>query len=97
LLLFLPAALVVMGVAACTVCCRPSRAESWEQLRARASESCRLGTLSSLMLALAGLGCLDGPAAILGWTMVILGLLGAAVGCIVFKRYLVETGPSRRP
>ena len=93
-LLFLPAALVVMGCAAYATWRDAPRARSFEQLRACASTACRLSVISSLMLALAGLGCLNGPAAVWGWTMLALGLLGATASYLVSKRYLTDTGRS---
>jgi len=94
-LLFLPGALVVMCCAAYTLLRDGPRAQSWGQLRTAAATSCRLSVVSSAMLALAGLGCLDGQASVLGWTMVVLGLLGATSGLLVFRRYLPETSPPR--
>jgi hypothetical protein len=97
-LLLLPGALVVMCCAAYTLLRHGPRAQSYEQLHAVAVTGCRLGVLSSVMLALAGLGCLDGQASVLGWAMIVLGLLGAAMGCLVSRRYLAETDPrSMRP
>jgi uncharacterized membrane protein len=95
-LLFLPAALVVMALAAYTLARDGSRAQSWKELAVVAATGCRLGVLSSLMLAIAGLGCLTGPAWVLGWAMIVLGLSGAIGGYLVFRRYLVETDPPRR-
>jgi len=92
-LLFLPAALVVMCCAAYTLLRDRARPRSWGQQQVVAATGCRLGVLSSLMLALAGLGCLHGPASVLGWAMIVLGLLGAATGYLVFRRYLAEPDP----
>ena len=94
-LLFLPGALVVMCCAAYPLVRSGSRAQSWVEVQTVASTSCRLGVLSSVMLALAGLGCLDGQARALGWAMIVLGLLGTIAGLLVFKRYLAETGSPR--
>jgi hypothetical protein len=94
-LLLLPAALVVMCLAACTLLRDGSHTASSRQLHARAATSCRLGVLSSVMLALAGQGCLDGPASVLGWAMIVLGLLGATSGFLVFRRYLAEPNAPR--
>jgi hypothetical protein len=89
-LLFLPAALVVMACAAYTVCKRSSSAAREGDVMARANAGCRLGSISSLMLALAGLGCLGSPASGWGWAMIMLGLLGATAGYLVVKRHLSE-------
>jgi hypothetical protein len=94
-LLFLPGALIVMCCAAYTLLRDASGVQSWGQLRTVAATSCRLGVLSSVMLALAGLGCLDGQASVLGWAMIVLGLLGATSGFLVFRRYLAKTNPPR--
>jgi hypothetical protein len=94
-LLLLPGALVVMCCALYTLLRHGPRAQSREQVHAIAVTGCRLGVLSSVMLALAGLGCLDGQAAALGWAMIVLGLLGAALGCLVSMRYLAEPNPPR--
>jgi hypothetical protein len=94
-MLFLPGALVVMSCAAYTLVRDGARATSWRQLGVVAATGCRLGVLSCLMLALAGLGCLGGPAAVLGWAMIVLGLLGAGAGAVVFTRYLAESDPLR--
>ena len=61
-LLCLPASLVVMGVAAYVVLRDGSQARSSRELTAAAATGCRLGALSSVLLALAGLGCLRGAA-----------------------------------
>jgi hypothetical protein len=90
-LLFLPGALVVMCCAADTLLRNGSRFETWSQMRTVAATSCRLGVISSVMLALAGLGCLKGHASVLGLVMVVLGLLGATSGVLVSRRYLTET------
>jgi uncharacterized iron-regulated membrane protein len=99
-LLFLPAALIVMLVAAYTLWRDERRAQSARQRQAAATRACRLGALSSLLLALASLGCLSGPAPALGWAMIILGGLGAAAAYVVYRRYLAEPDrirPGRRP
>ena len=99
-LLFLPAALIVMVVAACTLWRDEQRAQSARQRQVAATRACRLGALSSLLLALASLGCLGGPARALGWAMIVLGLLGAAGAYAVYKRYLAEPDrirPGRQP
>jgi hypothetical protein len=95
-LLCLPAALIAMALAAYTLTRDGSRARSSGQLEAAAS-GCRLAVLSSLLLALAGLACLGGAAWILGWVMIVLGLGGAAAGCLFFRRYLVEPHSPRHP
>ena len=92
-LLLLPGALVVLCCAAYTLLRDGSRVTSWSQLRTIAATSCRLGVISSVMLALAGLGCLKGQAPALGLTMIVLGLLGATSGLLVSRRYLTETEP----
>jgi F0F1-type ATP synthase assembly protein I len=89
-LLLLPAALVVMCLAAYTLLRDGSHTASSRQLHTCAATSCRLGVLSGLLLALGGLGCLDGAASTLGWAMIVLGLLGATAGYLVFRRYLAE-------
>jgi hypothetical protein len=89
-LLFLPAALIVMVVAAYTLWRDEQRAQSVRERQAAAARACHLGALSSLLLALASLGCLSGPAAALGWAMIIVGSLGAAAAYVVYKRYLAE-------
>jgi hypothetical protein len=94
-LLFLPGALVVMCCAVYTLLRDGARLQSWSQLRTVAATSCRLGVLSSVMLVLAGLGCLDGPASVLAWAMIVLGLLGATSGFLVFRRYLGEPNAPR--
>jgi hypothetical protein len=96
-MLFLPAALVVMGCAAYTLWPDGSHVEAWPQLRARARAACQLGSVSSVMLALAGLGCLGGPAGMLGWLMIVLGLLGVVAGAVVLRRYLATTSSSPSP
>jgi len=94
-LLCLPAALVVMGLAALTLLRDGSRAPSLTQLHTCAGTGCRLAVLSSVLLALAGLGCVDGAASVLGWAMIVLGLLGATSGCLFFRRCLFDTVPPR--
>jgi hypothetical protein len=94
-LLFLPAALVVMCLAAYVLVRDGSKLHSSRQLHTSATTGCRLGILSSVLLALAGLGCLDGAASMLGWAMIILGLLGAAVGFLSSRRYVAESNRPR--
>ena len=89
-LLFLPAAVLVMGLAAYTLLRDGPRARSSQQRHACAATGCRLAVLSSLLLALAGLGCLDGTASALGWAMIVLGLSGATAAHLFFRRYLAE-------
>ena len=94
-LLFLPAGLVVMCLAAYTLWRDGSRARSSRQRHACAETGCRLAVLSSLLLALAGVCCLDGLASALGWAMIVLGVSGATAGCLFFRRYLAATDESR--
>jgi len=81
---FLPASLAVMCFALYKL---------WRDAP-RARAGCRLAVLSSLILAVAGLGCYQGPAWALGWLMIILGLGGAMTGSVVFQLYLGETDPT---
>jgi hypothetical protein len=94
-LLFLPAALIVMSVAAYTLWRDERRARSARQRQAAAARACHLGALSSLMLALASLGCLSGSTRALGSTMIVLGLLGATAAYVVHKHYLAEPERTR--
>jgi hypothetical protein len=94
-LLFLPAGLVVMCLAAYTLLRDTSQARSPDQVQASAVTGCRLGVLSSVLIALAGIGCLDGPVFALGSVMIVLGVSGATAGCLFFRRYLAATDRSR--
>jgi len=94
-LIFLPAALIVMSSAGYTLWRDERRARSAWQRQATATRACYLGLISSLLLALAGLGCLNSPARVLGWVMIGLGLLGAFAAYVVVQRYLAG-GPRHR-
>ena len=87
-LLLLPAGLVVMCLAAYTLLRDASQPQSPDQSHASAVTGCRLGMLSSVLIALSGLGCLSGQACILGYTMIVLGLAGATGGWLFSKRHL---------
>ena len=91
-LLLLPTGLVVMGLAAYTLLRDTSQPRSVEQLHASAVNGCRLGVLSSVLIALCGLGCLSGQASVLGCTMIVLGLAGATGGWLFYKRHLSQVG-----
>ena len=93
-LLFLPAAVVVMGLAAYTLLRDGSQARMAAELTACADTGCRLGVLSGVLLTLAGLGLLGNDAAPAGWAMVVLGLLGAGAGSVFHRRHLARPGPS---
>jgi len=85
-----------MCLAAYTLLRDVPRARSSQQLHACAATGYRLAVLSSLLLALAGLGCLDGAVSMLGWAMIVLGLSGATAGCLFFSRHLAEVDGPRR-
>ena len=87
-LLFLAAAIILMCSAALTLVRDGSRAGSSAEQRAVATRGCRLGVISNLALAVAGVACLDGVASAWGWAMILLGLVGATAGFVVFRRYL---------
>ncbi len=95
-LLLLAAAIVLMCCAALTVVRGGSRAHSSAERRAAAAGGCRLGVISSLVQTLAGVVCLDSPAAVWGSVMILLGLTGASTGYLVFRRFLVDA-PVRSP
>ncbi len=86
LLLFLPAAVLVMAFAAQTVWRQGRQADSSAQLEALAGKGCRLGVISSLMLAISGFGCFDGLSDTLGTVMIVLGLVGATTGLVALKQ-----------
>jgi uncharacterized protein YfiM (DUF2279 family) len=90
--LVLAVAILLMCCAALTLVWDGSRAASSAERRAVAARGCRLGVVSSLLLAVAGVACLDGPASAWGWAMIFLGLAGATAGYLVFRRYLTEAG-----
>jgi hypothetical protein len=90
-LLFLAAAIILMCSAALTLVRDGSRAGSSAEQRAVATRGCRLGVISNLALAVAGVAgvaCLDGVASAWGWAMILLGLVGATAGFVVLRRYL---------
>jgi hypothetical protein len=94
-LLFLPAAVVVMGLAAYTLLRDGSQARTAAELHACADTGCRLGVLSGVLLALAGPGLLGGDAAPVGWAMIVLGALGAAAGYVFHRCHLAQPDPPR--
>jgi hypothetical protein len=94
LLGFLPVALVVMCFALYKLWRDGSRARSPRERHAVATTGCRLGVASSLMLAVAGLGCLQGPAWMIGWLMILLGLGGAITGYVVIRIHLTQCAPT---
>jgi hypothetical protein len=89
------AAIILMCCAALTLLRDGARATSTSKLRTAAARGCRLGVASSLALVLSGVACLDGPAPMWGWVMILLGLGGTAAGYLTFSRYLIEAGPAR--
>jgi hypothetical protein len=91
-LVFLPVAVGVMCFALYRLWRDEPLAQSPQQRYAVARTGCRLAVVSSLMLAAAGLGGFQGPAWVLGWLMIVLGLGGVITGSVVFQRYLGETG-----
>ena len=94
LLVFLPAALIVMCFALYKLWRDGSRAQSPRERHAVAATGCRLALASSLMLAVAGLGCLQGPAWMLAWLMILLGLGGTITGYGVNRLYLAQRDPT---
>ena len=86
-LVFLPVALVVMCVAVYKLCRDGSRVRSVPERHAVARTGCRVAASSSLLLAVAGFGGIQGPAWMIGWLMILLGVGGALTGYVVIRLY----------
>ena len=87
-LLCLPAGLIVMCLAAYTLLRDASQTRSPDQLHVSAVTGCRLAVLSSVLIAVSGLGCLRGEARVFGFVMILVGLTGVAAGGLFAKRHL---------
>src|SRR4051794_16489051 len=85
-LLFLPAAVLVMVVAAVLLWRKLPHAQTRQQRYTLATTGSRLGMFSGLLLAPSGLGLLGGPGTALGLIMIGLGLSAAAAG-YAFQRH----------